>query len=193
MIASAPYQFSENARTCRIFARDQASEKKHPCIGSQHWLLGMFQHKDDLATRVLLNNGITLEAVQKEFPKFVEACGHSTPAFSIKQSPRLERIIDKAARDAADARSEQLELFHFALAMFDVPDCAAVRIITALGIDTGTLQHELRQAFITGQIIPKIPSPEQYVDLKRALGNLAMTDAEAVRKATAFIKERKVN
>jgi len=58
--------FTPRAKNVLEFALEEASQLGHNYIGTEHLLLGLMRDEDGIASQVLLNLGVKLEAVREE-------------------------------------------------------------------------------------------------------------------------------
>lgn len=189
MPQTASLSFSKNASPWKVLARDEAFRLWHSCIGTEHLLLVILQNTIDLAARILVNNTITLDAAEEEIRKMVRSSETQPRIISLRENPRLDQVMQFACTHAQMTECSQIELLHFLLGMLDMPECIACKVIINLGVNPNDLRDEILETAKTGLITSKAPSRQEYVALKRALGDPRMTDKEAVIQATAIIQE----
>ena len=67
-------QLTPRAKKAMEYAFEEATSLKCAYIGSEHILLGLLREKEGVAAQVLLNLGITLEAVRQEVKELLGLC-----------------------------------------------------------------------------------------------------------------------
>jgi len=82
-----------------VLAQDEACELKHNYIGAEHILLGLLREGDDIAGRVLVSLGVTLEGVRAQLVETVGA-GEELTSGQIPFTPRAKKVLELSLREA---------------------------------------------------------------------------------------------
>ncbi|MDX6261244.1 MAG: hypothetical protein QOH84_2932 [Kribbellaceae bacterium] len=124
-------------------AKDVARGMNHPFIGTEHLLLALFSQPDALATRVLIDRGITEDAVAAAVaeqspakaagaPKDVEAALNAdNPPYTRKAA----HVLQGAVAEALVIGHNYVGTEHLLLAFYRDSASVATEVLTELGLD----------------------------------------------------------
>ena len=117
-----------------------AGELGHKYIGSEHLLLALAEEEDSLASRFLESHGIHAERLREGIAEFTGSAAptHLSPS---DLTPRARQMIESAAK-AAEA-GESVGSDALLLAVLSEREGSAVRLLGALGVDSGALCREI--------------------------------------------------
>ncbi|MBQ2880934.1 MAG: ATP-dependent Clp protease ATP-binding subunit, partial [Clostridia bacterium] len=101
----------------------------HAYVGTEHLLLGLLKTEGCVASSVLDENNVTAEYVVN---KIVENVGSGTPTnvSGNDLTPRMKRILEQSAREAAQMGRKIIGTEHLLIALLRERDCEALRIIS---------------------------------------------------------------
>lgn len=135
------YKFTNRAKKSIEIADDISLELGHNYIGTEHMLYGLIKEGEGIASKVLINKGITEEKVEK---KIEEMLGKGK---EIEQSlgftPRAKRILENAFLEARKIGYNFIGTEHLLLAILKEKDCIATRIITELNVEISKIYNEI--------------------------------------------------
>ena len=135
------YKFTNKAKKVIEIANDISIEMGHSYIGTEHILYGLVKEGEGIASKVLLNKGITEEKVLK---KIEEMLGRGK---EIKESygftPRSKRLLENAFLEAKKIGYNFIGTEHLLLSILKEGDCIAVRIITELNVEISKIYNEI--------------------------------------------------
>lgn len=125
--------FNESANNALNYAVESAENMGHTYIGTEHVLLGLLTDTNMVSTSVLNIKRITLKKAEEQIKSAI-GMGLPTSLNPDDITPRCRKIIENAlslgkATPMSEAGTEQL-----LLAIINEGDCAACRIISALGV-----------------------------------------------------------
>ncbi len=127
-------QYTKKAQTALSMAKQTAKELRQNYIGTEHILLGLLREDTGVAARVLQDNGVEENKLISMIYDLI-APGNFVP---VKErdgfTPRAERILQEAARQAQRFRSEEIGTEHILLAVLKEGDNVAVRLLNTIGI-----------------------------------------------------------
>ena len=99
-MASRFEKFSERARRVLTLAQEEAQRFNHPNIGPEHILLGIVGEPDGVASKVLVNLGVSLTKVRSAV-EFIIGHGEAAPSRTeVGLSPGAKRVIELAIDEA---------------------------------------------------------------------------------------------
>ena len=123
--------FSDKSTTALNLSVESARQLGHAYVGTEHLLLGLLKTADSVAAAVLEENNVTAEYVLN---KIVESVGSGTPTnvSGNDLTPRMKRIIEQSAREAAQMGRKVVGTEHLLIALLRERDCEALRIIASV-------------------------------------------------------------
>ena len=128
-------KYTRQAEDALYFAKQSAKDLKHPYVGTEHLLLGLYQSFDGVASQVLVDCGFKVEEVYRVMEELVSPVGDTQGKPSARYSPRLEYILDESETEAKRFRSDEIGTEHLLLTLLRDVECVATRILITLGID----------------------------------------------------------
>ncbi len=139
------YKFTKSAEEALEIANDLAARLGHNYIGTEHILYGLVEEQNGVASKVLLNQGVTSEAILKEIEELIgineEAAILDTDAIGF--TPRTKRIIENAYVEARRINNEYIGTEHILVGIMREGDSVAVRIMMDLNVNPQKLYDEL--------------------------------------------------
>ncbi len=132
-------QFTDKARAALMLAERAAKNLRQSYVGSEHILLGLLRENTGVAATVLQNNGV--DALQlKELIKDL-LVPESTVMLAEKDgfSPRAQRILEEAHRQAERFHCDKTGTEHILLALLKEGENVAVRLLNTMGVSVQKL------------------------------------------------------
>lgn len=127
-------QYTKKAVTALSLAKQTAKELRQNYIGTEHILLGLLRENTGVAARVLQDNGVEENKLISMIYDLI-APGNYIP---VKErdgySPRAEKILQEAARQAQRFHSDEIGTEHILLAILKEGENVAVRLLNTLGM-----------------------------------------------------------
>lgn len=135
-------RYTKKAETALALAKQIAGELKQNYVGTEHILLGLLREETGVAARVLQDNGTTEDALISMIRDLI-APGNFVP---VKErdgfSPRAEKILQEAAKQAERFQSDEIGTEHILLAILKQGDNVAARLLNTLGVQAQKLYIE---------------------------------------------------
>ena len=135
-------RYTKKAETALTLAKQVAGELKQNYVGTEHILLGLLREETGVAARVLQDNGATEDALISMIRDLI-APGNFVP---VKErdgfSPRAEKILQEAAKQAERFQSDEIGTEHILLAILKEGDNVAARLLNTLGVQAQKLYIE---------------------------------------------------
>ena len=135
-------RYTKKAGTALTLAKQIAGELKQNYVGTEHILLGLLREETGVAARVLQDNGATEDALISMIRDLI-APGNFVP---VKErdgfSPRAEKILQEAAKQAERFQSDEIGTEHILLAILKEGDNVAARLLNTLGVQAQKLYIE---------------------------------------------------
>lgn len=127
-----PPHGSESVRAAFVVAEREARTLGHCRIGTEHVLLGLLACDERLATRVLEPLGVTRHAILERIRHRV-GVAPATVTGELGVAPRLKKVLEAARGHARALGQGCTSGEHLLVAMTEVTDCVAARILEDLG------------------------------------------------------------
>lgn len=112
-------------------------------VGTEHILIGMLRDGSGVAGRILVGNGVALEAVEQMVKELIAP---ETPVMTKEKegfSPRAAKVLEGSALEAAHFHAAKIGTEHILLAILADQDSCAARIINTVGVNLQRLYVDL--------------------------------------------------
>ncbi len=127
--------YTAKAKKAIDIAKRMSKTMHHNYIGTEHLLLGLLKEGTGVAAQILNDNGVQAEKILELIQELIAP----QQAVAVKEtegySPRVERVLEGAAREAARFHSEEIGTEHILLAMVKEPECVASRLLNTLSVN----------------------------------------------------------
>jgi ATP-dependent Clp protease ATP-binding subunit ClpC len=138
-------KFTENAKQVINYAREMAFRLNHNYIGTEHLLMGLLQ-ADGVASRVLKENGVTLEKIMELVNQLIAPSSGVEMMEGGSFTPRSKRILDSSQKESAKLKAQETGTEHILIALIKETDCIAVRLLNTLGVNIQKVYIDLLAA-----------------------------------------------
>lgn len=128
------YKFTKSAENVIEIANDIAIQLGHNYVGTEHLLYGLTKEENGVASKVLVNQGVTSDSVLEKIEELVGR-GEEGLDSTIGFTPRTKRIIEIAFREAKKLGSDYIGTEHLLIGIMREADSVAVRIMLDLNVD----------------------------------------------------------
>jgi ATP-dependent Clp protease ATP-binding subunit ClpC len=142
-MASRFEKFSERARRVLTLAQEEAQRFNHPNIGPEHILLGIVGEPDGVASKVLVNLGVSLTKVRSAV-EFIIGHGEAAPSRTeVGLSPGAKRVIELAIDEARYIGHNYIGTEHLLLGLLREGEGIAARVLDSLGVTLEKVRTEI--------------------------------------------------
>ncbi|GGV08983.1 ATP-dependent Clp protease ATP-binding subunit [Streptomyces spectabilis] len=142
-------KFSNATDQVLSLAEGHAQRFNHPYVGPEHLLLGLADHAQGAAARVLRDNGASVETLHERV-HFILGESEPRPATKLPTTPQASEVLRAATRQAGHRGDPTVEPAHILLALLDQTSRnLSVDILLSLGLDPAALRSELLKAMAT--------------------------------------------
>ncbi len=132
-------QFTDKAQEALNYASKFAGRLKQGYVGTEHILAGLLKEPAGVAHKVLTDNGVELSQVLDMIQELIAF----DSGVSLKEregySPRAEKILEEAHRQAARFGQKETGTEHILLAIIKEGENVAVRLLNTLGVNVQKL------------------------------------------------------
>ena len=127
-------QFTDKAKTALALAERAAKNLKQGYIGTEHILLGLLKENTGVAATVLVDNGLDEHQLKEMIKELLAPESSVMLAEREGYSPRAEKVLEEARKQAERFRSDKIGTEHILLALLKEGENVAVRLLNTLGI-----------------------------------------------------------
>lgn len=131
-------KFTALAASALTKSRLIACEMGHTYIGTEHLLLGILSVPESAGADMLESHGINFSSTKALMTELLGA-GSETRLGNADMTPRLRRVIENSALEAAKYGQSLIGTEHLLLAILSQRDCVAVKVMIAEGAVIGEL------------------------------------------------------
>ncbi len=136
-------QYTGQAKKALELANRLSKKLGHNYVGTEHILAGLIQEKYGVAAQVLTDNQVEEDKLLGLIEELI-APGEGTVLLDRDgYSPRTQRVLDNAGKEAARFNSEKVGTEHLLLALLKENESASVRLLNTMGINLQKLYIEL--------------------------------------------------
>lgn len=128
-------QFTDNAREALKAASRIASNLKQGYVGTEHLLAGLLKEPSGVAHKALADNGVELERVLDMIQESIAFDGGVSLREREGYSPRAQKVLEEAHRQAARFGQRQTGTEHILMALIKEGENVAVRLLNTLGVN----------------------------------------------------------
>lgn len=126
-------QFTDNAQEALKAAVRFASSLKQGYVGTEHLLAGLLKEQDGVAHKTLTDNGVELARVLDMIQESIAFDGGVGIREREGYSPRAQKVLEEAHRQAARFGQRQTGTEHILMALIKEGENVAVRLLNTLG------------------------------------------------------------
>ena len=134
-------RFTQSAQSALTQAFAAAKRLGHSVLSTEHILLGLFGEPSGQAHRALRELGLTEEVLLAQVVRRGQSRG--VPGDKVTLSDEAGTLIERAGAQAALARAVGVATEHLLLAIAADPRCGAALVLSACGVDTGSVRRRL--------------------------------------------------
>jgi len=172
-----PEQFTEKALEAISEANTLAKESNHSQIDVEHLLSVLLAQDGGIVQQIMQKAGSDVRAAQRmlsaDLERLPRVFGGSNPHLS----PRMERLLEQARQEMQSFKDDFISVEHLLLAMFDIGDGAAQRVLRAAKLNRDVVLKALTS--IRGAQRVSDPNPEgKYQALEKYGRNLTQLAAQ---------------
>ncbi|MEG0963006.1 MAG: ATP-dependent Clp protease ATP-binding subunit [Lachnospiraceae bacterium] len=134
--------YTKKAKKALDLAIKMSKKLQHNYIGTEHILVGLIQEKTGVAAQVLLENKVEEKHLQELIAELI-APGEGVVLLEDGYSPRAQKVLSAAEKEAVRFQSNEIGTEHLLLAVLKENECAAVRLLNTMSINPQKLYVDL--------------------------------------------------
>ena len=135
--------FTPGARWTLELARQEAPRLNHGFVGTEHVLLGLLALEDGVVPNVLKKMGVDREDVRRQIENWVSDFPPSKMPGRLPYTPRVEKSLRLAAREAKVSQNASVGAEHILLGLVLEGDGVAGRVLRHFGLSPETTREEI--------------------------------------------------
>jgi len=139
-------RFTEKAEAALKHAERCARSLKQGYVGTEHILVGLMKEGTGVAARVLADNGVSLEQVLEMIRELIAFEGGTAIKEREGYSPRAEKILEEAHRQAERFGQPRTGTEHILMALIKEGENVAVRLLNTMNVSTQKIYVDVLSA-----------------------------------------------
>jgi prophage maintenance system killer protein len=168
-------RFTDRARRVLVLAQDEARERGHGFVGTEHLLLGLLAEEEGVAALVLGSLGISLEETRDRVEE-IAGHGQEAPPAHIPFTLPARQVLERSLQEALHLGHQYVGTEHLLLSLIAEGDGIAAQVLAGQGADYDLVKERV-VAMLTGrheQADPKtrlvrLPVPAGLADITEQL------------------------
>jgi prophage maintenance system killer protein len=137
-----PRGFTDRHKQAVDLSLEEARQRGHDHLGTEHLLLGLLGAGDGVAAQVLASMGIPLDEVRSRVEGIIGR-GPGTRAGRIQPTPQARRVLGLTLREALALGHSDIGTGHLLLALLREGHGIAAQVLTALGADHARVREQV--------------------------------------------------
>lgn len=182
-------QFTDKAKMALTLAERAARNLKQSYVGTEHILFGLLRENTGVAATVLMENGVELQQLKELIKDLIAPESTVMLAERDGYSPRAEKVLEEAHRQAERFHSDKTGTEHILLAILKEGENVAVRLLNTMGISIQKLYVEVLAAMGEDKSLYK----EDLGKKQNKKKNTTSTLEQYSRDLTALAREGKLD
>ncbi|MCI8483968.1 MAG: ATP-dependent Clp protease ATP-binding subunit [Lachnospiraceae bacterium] len=136
-------QYTPQAGKVLELAARLSKKLQHNYVGTEHILAGLLQEGKGVAAQVLTDNHVDGKKLLELIEELISPGSRTALLDTDGYSPRTQKVLDTAEKEAAHFHSEEIGTEHLLLAIMKENESAAVRLLNTMGINLQKLYIDL--------------------------------------------------
>ncbi|MCE5258109.1 MAG: ATP-dependent Clp protease ATP-binding subunit [Chloroflexi bacterium] len=126
-------RFTNRAKQALGMAQEEARRLNHNYIGTEHLLLGLMREEEGIASRVLVDLGLSISQVRRAVERVVGR--NEQPSSTMELTEHSKQVIEIAFEEARNFGHRYVNTEHLLLALIRDQDNMAVAVLQSLNIN----------------------------------------------------------
>lgn len=181
-------QFTDKAKMALALAERAARNLKQSYVGTEHILFGLLRENTGVAATVLMENGVEMQQLKDLIKDLIAPESTVMLAERDGYSPRAEKVLEEAHRQAERFHSDKTGTEHILLAILREGENVAVRLLNTMGISVQKLYVEVLTAMGEDKSLYK-----EDLGKKQKKKNAVSTLEQYSRDLTALARDGKLD
>ncbi len=141
-------RFTQKSREALVSAQQEALNRGHQLVGSQHLLLMLLDQEQGLAARFIGEAGVDAALLRRELELLLERIPRISGSGyegTLQMSAALARVLSRAEQEAKQLKDDYVSVEHLLLGLLEEGDDDLKKLLRRTGLD----RNSLLQAFKT--------------------------------------------
>jgi ATP-dependent Clp protease ATP-binding subunit ClpC len=144
-------RLAPDARAVVDLANEIAHEFEQEYVGTEHVLLAILRHHDNVGARALESLGIDEDYIRSTLDELFQRAKEDTWVFGrLPGSPHYRNVIERAMDIAEQLEAKSITCAHLLLALFHDQQSAARRILATKGVNLKKCRDAVLRELATG-------------------------------------------
>ena len=168
MMSDIMDRFTKRAKQALAMAQEEARRLNHGYIGTEHLLLGLLREEEGIASRVLIDLGLSVSQVRRAVERVVGR--NDRPMTTMELAEQSKQVVEIAFEEAKNLGHHYIGTEHLLLALVHDQGTMAVAVLQSLNINREIVRRRvlnmMRQEATPSNAQeqqPAAPSKEQSV------------------------------
>jgi ATP-dependent Clp protease ATP-binding subunit ClpC len=161
-------RFTPRARHVVVLAEEEARLLRHNYIGTEHLLLGLLREEEGIAARVLEGHRVALAEARRWVTRVVGK-GDEALDGQLPFTPRMQKILELAMREALTLGHNYIGTEHLLLALIREGEGAALHAMRDLGASPEEVWESVHRKLGAETLPPLEPVREAADSTRRAV------------------------
>ncbi len=138
-------RFTQRARRVLTSAHEEAQNLEHNYVSPDEVMLGILSDVGGVADKVLVNLGLALVQTREDILRRMKEADELYKSPQVGQTETLKRLLEFAARRAAQGNDHYVSTEHLLVGFLEVGDGFAFEILTTKGITLEKVEAEIQK------------------------------------------------
>jgi len=166
--------FTDKAIKAIMLAQEEARSLGHNLVGTEQILLGLIAEGTGVAAKVLIEQGVTLQATRLEVEKIIGRFSRFVPA-EIPFTPKAKGVFEQAFEEARQLGHNYIGPEHLLLGLLREGNGVAAKVLEHLGVDSTKVRTAVIKALGEAAAVP-VGSGQEPGSFGRSSGKTATLD-----------------
>ena len=147
-------RFTERAKKALTLAQEEAEQRHHHYIGTEHLLVGLMREGEGLAAKVLENLGLEIDMVHHTIESVLGRKGRIIIQ-QIVPTTRVKKVIEISFEEAQRMGHSHVGTEHMLLALLIEGEGIAAHVLTDLGATLDKVRSEIDHLLTDPELEPR--------------------------------------
>jgi ATP-dependent Clp protease ATP-binding subunit ClpC len=125
-------------------AQDEARNRQHPFMDTEHLLLGLIGIEDGVAARALVDLGVDMDRLRRNAEEMLANIDRST-MHDMGMTPRAKKVIDLAVQEAKRLKHRYIGTEHLLLGLVREEEGPAAKALVSFGVTLDAARAQVVQ------------------------------------------------
>ena len=139
------YEFTKRAELALEYAKNYAKANNYTYVGTEHILYGLLKEGRGLACKILRNQRLKLDYLEKQI-NLIDGKMQNSLGVESELTPRAKRVVENSVKEAINLKKNYVGTEHILLSLIKETDSVAVRILIDASVDPEKIMLELAKA-----------------------------------------------